>query len=160
MAVYLPSLLVAAIVAGPAAAAASAPQDALQVASKIFIEQRSLGADGTVRVEPTAAKRAVPGDHVIFVLAYRNGGAQPLKDIVLNNPVPSAVAYRTGGVSAVTPELSIDGKSFGALDQLRVPLAGGGSRAATATDVRHVRWRIATIPAGGQGQVAFKAILK
>lgn len=155
------SPLLSALIAGAALSApAAASQGPLQVASKIFVEQRSLAPDGSVRAKLEPATRAVPGDHVVFVLAYRNTGTAPLSDVVLNNPVPGAIAWRATGAQSAEPDLSVDGKSFGKLAQLRVPSAGGGSRAATANDVRHVRWRLATVPAGGQGQLAFKAVLK
>jgi uncharacterized repeat protein (TIGR01451 family) len=154
--------IVSALLAATAAltpALAVAADGPLQIASKIFVEQRALAADGTVRTTLVPAVRAVPGDHVVFVLAYRNTGKAALQDIVLNNPVPGAIVYRTVGDKSAAPELSVDGKTFGTLAQLRVS-AAGASRAATPNDVRHVRWRLATIPAGGQGQLAFKAVLK
>jgi uncharacterized repeat protein (TIGR01451 family) len=156
MARTLIALLAAAAVVTPAIAS----QGPLQVVSKIFVEQRALDKAGAVSTSLTPATRAVPGDHVVFVLAYRNTGAQPLSNIVLDNPVPGAIAYRTVGAGTAAPDLSVDGKTYGTLAQLRVPTASGGSRTATPNDVRHVRWRIAAVPAGGQGQLAFKAVLK
>jgi uncharacterized repeat protein (TIGR01451 family) len=154
------TLITTLIVAAAAGTPAIAAQGPLQVASKIFVEQRALDKAGAVSTSLAPATRAVPGDHIVFVLAYRNTGAQPLSDIVLDNPVPGAITYRAPGAGSATPELSVDGKTYGALAQLRVPTASGGSRAATSNDVRHIRWRIATVPAGGQGQLAFKAVLK
>lgn len=152
----IPALLLATIAFTPALAS----QGPLEVTSKVFVEQRSLDRDGSVRTTLTPASRAVPGDKVVFVLAYRNSGKQPLGDVVLDNPVPGAIAYRAPGQSSAKPEVSVDGKTYGALAQLRVPVPGGASRAATPNDVKHVRWRLATIPAGGQGQLAFQAVLK
>lgn len=157
MARTLITALIAAAAVGTPAVAAQGP---LQVASKIFVEQRVLDKAGAVSTALAPATRAVPGDHVVFVLAYRNTGGQPLSDIVLDNPVPGAITYRAPGTGSAAPLLSVDGKTYGPLAQLRVPTAGGGSRAATSNDVRHIRWRIATVPAGGQGQLAFKAVLK
>lgn len=154
--ILITALFGAAAVITPAVAA----QGPLQVASKILVEQRALDKAGAVSTTLVPAARAVPGDHVVFVIGYRNTGGQSLSDVVLNNPVPDAILYRSAGAGSATPEVSVDGKSFGALAQLRVSTAGGGSRAATPNDVRHVRWRIANLPAGGQGQFAFKAVLK
>lgn len=149
---------IATAIAGPVLAEAQGP---LQVASKIFLEQRSTAADGTVKVALTPAKRAVPGDHVVFVLAYRNTGKQALDNIVFNNPVPAGITYRAPAQGSATPELSTDGKTFGALANLRVAVTGGGTRAAAPADVTHVRWRLSSpLPAGGQGQFAFQAVLK
>lgn len=144
--------------AGGVAAASEAP---LEVASKVFVEVKTAAADGTVRTSLVPAKKAVPGDRVVFVLAYRNTGAQPLDRLVFDNPVPAGIAYRAPAQGSAAPELSTDGKTYGALDTLRVPAAGGGVRAARADDVTHVRWRLnGPLAAKGQGQFAFQAVLK
>jgi len=152
-------LITALAIAAAATMPAVASQSPLQIASKVLVEQRGLDKTGAVSTTLAPASRAVPGDRVVFVVAYRNTGAQVLSDIVLNNPVPAAIIYRGPGAGSATPDLSVDGKTYGQLAQLRVPTSDG-SRAATQNDVRHVRWRIANLPAGGQGQFAFKAVLK
>jgi uncharacterized repeat protein (TIGR01451 family) len=137
-------------------APALAGADVLQVASKILVEQRSTAADGTVRVTLAPARHVVPGDRVVFTLAYRNTGTKPISDVVFNNPIPTGILYRAPAQGSPAPDLSVDGKTFGPLGSLRV-----GTRAASAADVTHVRWRLAApIAAGGQGQLAFQAVLK
>lgn len=148
--------VIAAALAAPAFAAGP-----LQVESKVLTEQKMRAPDGTVRVVLGPAKKIVPGDHVTFVLAYRNTGAQPIGNVVLDNPVPKGIAYRGPAATSVAPELSVDGKTYGPLTSLRVMTAIGTTRAATADDVTHVRWRLARpITAGTQGQLAFDAVLK
>lgn len=150
----LPYLIAAAAMA-IAAPALAAPGGPLQVASKILVEQRSTAADGTVRVTLAPAKRVVPGDRVVFALAYRNTGTKPIADVVFDNPVPAQIAYRAPAQGSPAPELSVDGKTYGPLASLRV-----GDRAATTADVKHVRWRLRTpIAPGAQGQLAFQAVL-
>lgn len=152
------AIIAAAAIAVPAIAATQSP---LEIASKIFVAERKLAADGTVHTALVPAKKAVPGDQVVFVLAYRNTGAAPLSNLVFNNPVPAGVAYRAPAEGSPAPELSVDGKTFGALASLRVPVAGGASRPAGANDVTHVRWRLnGALAAGGKGQFAFQAVLK
>lgn len=135
------------------AAAAPAP---LLVSASVLVEQRSTAADGTIRVALAPAKRAVPGDHVVFALDYRNTGNAPLADVVFDNPVPAAIAYRVATPGSPEPLVSVDGKTFGALNTLRV-----GGRPATYADVTHVRWRMpAPIAPGSAGRLAFAAVLK
>lgn len=154
-----PLLLLGAVLAAPAAASA-APAGPLQVTSKVLVESKQRAPDGTTRIALVPAKRAVPGDRVVFVLAYRNTGTQPLSNIVFDNPVPRGVAYRAPLPESAAPELSVDGRAYGALDQLSVP-ANGARRAAAADDVTHVRWRLARpLPPGAQGEFAFQAALK
>ncbi|WP_242140308.1 MULTISPECIES: hypothetical protein [unclassified Sphingomonas] len=151
------AVVLAAAMATPALAAGP-----LQVESKVLVEQKIRAADGTVRVVLGPPRKVVPGDRVTFVLAYRNTGTQPIANIVLDNPVPKGMAYRGPAAASAAPELSIDGKTYGAsLAALSVMNPIGTLRAATPDDVTHVRWRLARpISPGGQGQLAFNAILK
>lgn len=142
----------------PAPAFAAGP---LQVESRVLTEQKTRAPDGTVRVALGAPRRVVPGDRVTFVLAYRNTGAQPLGNVVLDNPVPKGIAYRGPAATSAAPELSVDGKIYGPLASLRVATATGTTRAATPDDVTNVRWRLTRpITPGAQGQFAFDAVLK
>lgn len=155
--VYL-AVVTAAMLANPALAAGP-----LQVESKIMAEQKTRAADGTVRVALVPVHRIVPGDRVTFVLAYRNTGAQPIGNVVLDNPVPKGIAYRgpAAGSALAAPDLSVDGKTYGPLTSLRVMTATGQMRAATPDDVTNVRWRLTSpIAAKAQGQLSFVAVLK
>lgn len=143
-------------VAASAAAAASGP---LQITSQVLAEQRVRAADGSISKALAPAKKVVPGDRVVFVLNWRNTGQQALANVVLDNPVPRGIAYRGPAPKSPAPELSVDGKTWGTLASLRVPVAGG-SRAATPDDITHVRWRLAPLAPGAQGQVAFEGVLK
>ena len=149
-----------AVLSAVAFAAAASAAGPLQVEAKVLAEQRVRAADGSTKVTMGAARKVVPGDRVVFALAYRNTGAQPISNVVLNNPVPADVAYRGAADNSPAPEVSVDGKSFGPLATLRVR-DGAVERAATAADVTHVRWRIAApIAPGAQGQVSFQAVIK
>ncbi len=140
---------------------AKAGETPLQVTSKIFVELNKQAADGTVRTDLVPARKAVPGDRVVFVLAYRNVGSQPIEKIVFANPLPTGVAYRAPAQGSVAPELSVDGMTYGALAQLRIRDPQGGIRPARADDVTHVRWQLAgSLVPQAKGQFAFQAVLK
>jgi uncharacterized repeat protein (TIGR01451 family) len=122
--------------------------------------------DATVmKAEPVTQKlvpasRAVPGDALVYALAYRNSGSQAAADVVLDNPVPANVVYRGGGAGG-EPEVSVDGRSFASIAQLTVTDADGRRRPARLADVKFVRWHLATpIPAGAAGEVSFHAVLR
>jgi uncharacterized repeat protein (TIGR01451 family) len=150
--------------AGPVAArpaAQAAGNGPLEITSSMMVEQRSAAADGTTRVALVKPTGVSPGDRIIFVTAYHNVGTQPLTDVVLANPLPRAIAYRSASPGSPAPEVSVDGKTFGALASLRVRALDGSTRAAGPDDVTHVRWRIARpLAPGSQGQFAFQAVLK
>ncbi len=156
--------MIAAILATTAAiapAVTSAAAGPLQITSSIMVEARSAAADGTTRVALVKPSRVTPGDKVIFVLSYRNTGAQPLSNVVLDNPLPKAIAYRSANPGSPAPDVSVDGKTFGQLASLRVRSPDGSTRAASPNDVTSVRWRLASpIAAGSQGQFAFQAVLR
>lgn len=146
---------------GAVAATVSAAAGPLQVTTAMMVEARSAAADGTTRVTLVKPVRVTPGDRVVFVLAWRNTGAQPLSNVVLANPVPRGIAYRAASPGSPAPEVSVDGKLYGPLAGLRVRAPDGSVRAAGPNDVTSVRWRLAEpVAAGSQGQLAFQAVLK
>ena len=152
--------MIAAVLAATAAVA-SAAAGPLQVTSSILVESRSAAADGTTRIALVKPSKVTPGDKVIFVLSYRNTGAQPLANVVLDNPLPRQIAYRSANPGSPAPDVSVDGKTFGSLATLRVRSLDGSTRAAGPNDVTSVRWRLASpLAAGSQGQFAFQAVLK
>lgn len=143
---------------GVAAPALAGP---LTLASDVRVEKRIAAPDGTTRTELARVTRVVPGDRVTFVLSYRNTGSAPLANVVLANPVPRGMLYRSAATGSAAPELSVDGKNYGTLAALRVPAIGGGTRAAGPDDVTNVRWRLTSpIAAGSSGQLAFQAVIK
>ena len=146
-----------AAIALPTAAWAASP---LQVTTQVMVEQRVAAHDGSTSLKLVPPRRVVPGDRVTLVISYRNTGASPLGNVVLANPVPRGMAYRAAAPGTPAPEVSVDGRSYGALAALKVRGTDGASRAATAADVVAVRWRLANpVPAGAEGRLAFQAVL-
>jgi uncharacterized repeat protein (TIGR01451 family) len=126
----------------------------------VLVQEKTVAKDGTTRVALNPARRAVPGDRIIYRIAYRNEVGKPVTGLVVSNPVPAALLYRGPAEGSPAPEVSADGRRFAALSALTVRDASGRDRAATAQDVRAVRWQAAAIPAGAAGQYAFEATLK
>jgi uncharacterized repeat protein (TIGR01451 family) len=141
----------------PAAASAA---DNVSLTSKVMVERVKPGADGkpvTVREEPGVV---TPGDRLVFVLGYRNSGAQPATGFTLTNPIPSSVAFT--GSDDPSAVVSVDGgKSWGALASLKVAAADGSSRPAVAADVTHIRWSFGQpIAAGSRGELSFRGVVE
>lgn len=144
--------------AAPAVAAAAGP---LTIASRMMVERRTTAADGSTRATLVPAVRVMPGDRITVVLAYRNTGTAPIRDLVLANPVPRNVVFRRAAATPAAPEVSVDGRTFGDLATLRVAMPDGTLRPAVADDVTHVRWRLPSpVTAGQAGELAFQAVLK
>ncbi|MBJ6122100.1 DUF11 domain-containing protein [Sphingomonas mollis] len=145
----------------PLAAAVAATPAPLSLETKVLAETRVAAADGTTRIALVAPRRIVPGDQVVVQVVYRNAGRQPIDGLVIANPLPQGLAYRDAGAASAAPELSVDGRTFGTLATLRVPVAAGGTRPAGVGDVTHVRWRVPNpVAAGSSGQFAFRAIVR
>ncbi|HEX8622545.1 MAG TPA: hypothetical protein VF718_11295 [Allosphingosinicella sp.] len=132
----------------------------VSLTSKVFVERVKPGADGkpvTVREEPGVV---TPGDRLVFVLGYRNGGAQPATGFTLTNPIPPSVAFT--GTDDANAVVSVDGgKSWGVLASLKVVQADGTSRPAVAADVTHIRWSFGRPIAGGTGgELSFRGVVE
>jgi uncharacterized repeat protein (TIGR01451 family) len=142
-----------------APAAAAAAQD-VSLSSQVLVERVKTSPDGksvTVREEPGVV---TPGDRLVFLVSYKNAGAQPATGFTLTNPIPPAVAFT--GTEDQGATFSVDGgKSWGALAALKVVQADGTSRAATPADVTHIRWSFGQpIAAGSGGQLSFRGVVK
>lgn len=160
MTVRIAAILGALALAAPGLAAPPAASP-LAVASRILVEHRVAAADGTVRIVASPSGRAAPGDRLVVELSYRNTGARPIADLVLADPVPAALAYRSAVPGSAAPEVSVDGSRFAALAALVVALPGGGTRPAIGDDVVAVRWRLADpLAAGAHGTLSFRAVLR
>ena len=130
----------------------------------MFQEVDVTDADGKTHRERVPAAKVVPGSEVIYVITYRNAGAQPATGVVITNPIPTELAYQPQpgpGPSAV-PDVSVDaGASFGALASLSVKDAEGKPRPAQGSDVTHVRWQLREpVAPGAQGSVSYRAVLE
>lgn len=143
-----------------APAVASAAAETVSLTSKVFVERQKPGTDGkpvTVREAPGVV---TPGDKLVFVLGYRNTGAQPATGFTLTNPIPPSVDFvGTDDASAV---VSVDGgKSWGALASLKVANPDGTTRPAVAADVTHIRWSLGRpIAAGSGGELSFRGVVE
>lgn len=152
------SMIIAAasIANGGIAMAASA----VQLSSDIFVEKtvkHKNGSIATVLEEPTMV---VPGDHLVFVVEYKNNGASAAEKFVVTNPMPRAVAFN--GTSDGSEIVSVDGgKNWGALSQLKVTNADAESRPALMSDVTHIRWQLnKPLASGSVGKLVFRGIVR
>jgi uncharacterized repeat protein (TIGR01451 family) len=139
--------------------AAQAAND-VSLTSSVFVEKAVKQSDGKTRLVLEEPKTVVPGDRLVFVLAYKNQGAKPATDFVVTNPLPGAVAYQGAGDTVAV--VSADGgKSWGALAALKVRKSDGTVRSAYPEDVTHVRWAMKSpIPVGAAGKLSFRGVVR
>ncbi len=143
----------------PAAAFAQAPST-VALNSKIFVAKTVTGPDGKSENKLFAPDTVTPGDALVFMHDYKNGGAKPATAFEINNPVPPSVAFT--GVEQAWATVSVDGgKSFAALAALKVKGADGKMRPAIPGDVTHVKWKFAqAIAPGAGGRVMYYGVVK
>ncbi len=143
-------------------------QSGISIKNEAFIERVEVKPDGkkVTKVEP--AVKVLPGDEVIFVITYRNGGDKPATDVVVTNPIPKNMTYRTAsGDNNEVTEVSVDGgKKYDQLEKLsvdkdlKVRSTAKVVRKAVPSDVTHVRWRIAgALAPKSEGKVRLRAVL-
>jgi uncharacterized repeat protein (TIGR01451 family) len=152
------TLLLALTAAGLLAHAPAKAGEA-SLTSAVFKEVEARGSDGrsTLALKPVA--RVTPGDQVVYVLTYRNGGEKPAEGVVVTNPLAETLVY-AGPADAQPPLVSVDGQTFGPLTSLTKTTAGVATKA-VAADVTTLRWTLAQpVPAGAEVRLSFRARLK
>lgn len=152
----LTTALLASAFAVPVAAQAAGN---VALTSEMLVERVVKASDGSAKTVLDAPKSVPPGAKLVFVLSYRNTGAAPANNFVIDNPMPAGVAFESADNGGT---VSVDGgRSFGALAAARVRAADGLPRAARPEDVSNVRWAMtAPIPVGGAGRVSFRGTVK
>lgn len=136
----------------------------MELKTEAFQEVTVKNKDGKPEKKRQKVATAVPGAEIIYVITYRNTGTEVSDNVLVNNPVPPGLAYVPGSAqgTGARAEVSVDqGKSFGALETLRVKGANGATRAAKGEDVTHVRWTVlAPLASAASGSVTYRAVLK
>ncbi|MEQ1510105.1 MAG: hypothetical protein ABL909_06865 [Sphingopyxis sp.] len=134
--------------------------NAVSLNSDVMVERTTTDANGRSQVTLEEPRMVVPGDHLVFVLRYRNNGAQPAGSFVVTNPLPSAVAFQ--GTADTSATVSVDGgRNWGTLSTLEISNQDGTKRPARSEDVTHIRWAFAQpIPAGQAGRLMFRGIVR
>lgn len=121
--------------------------------------ETSVDAEGNETTQLVDPDVIVPGDRLVFGTDYANNGAEAVENFVVTNPLPAAVRLADDADAALT--VSVDGgTSWGTLDRLTVAGEDGEPRAATHSDVTHVRWTLASIAPGESGRLEYPAIIR
>lgn len=160
-------LAFAALLAMPSAwavDAAPAKKSGIELTVKSFQEMVVTDKNGKPAKQTVPVAKIVPGDEVIYVISWKNNGAKPAGDVVVNNPVPPQVVFVAGSSKApgAKDEVSVDGgKTWGQLESLSVKTADGKTRPAIAADVTTVQWKLlAPVAPGASGSVGYRAVVK
>jgi uncharacterized repeat protein (TIGR01451 family) len=146
--------------------AAAAAQDGalVKLKSEVLKEVEAVDETGTPVVRLLPVTNAMPGELLIFTISYTNEGDEEATDIVLTNPVPEHMLYKAQSAAGEGSRISYSvdgGATYGAPDSLSVTGDDGKERPAVPSDYTHIRWQMVDpVPAGGSGEVSFKASVK
>ena len=146
-------------IASVAIAAPALAQSAMELKSDVKVEKTVTDESGATTTQLVAPDIVVPGDKVVFSTLYKNNGTQAAENVVINNPLHSAVRF----AEDADPELSVSvdgGENWGKLAELSVTNDDGSVRAAEASDVTHVRWILEVVQPGESGSVKYHAIIR
>ena len=132
----------------------------LTLSSDVFVERQVVRSDGSRVVVLEKPNLVLPGDNLVFVVKYRNTSSATASNLVVTNPLPTAVAFN--GTSDGLEVVSVDGGNvWGSLNVLRVKQADGNVRAADRRDVTHIKWNLnQRLTAGAEGKLIFRGIVK
>jgi uncharacterized repeat protein (TIGR01451 family) len=151
------------VVAGAFAPAAFAQgaKDCLVVKQTAEVEQTATDAQGKKTTTLVALSTAVPGTEVIYTTTATNNCKQPADKVSISNFVPEHMHYVSG--SSFSPgaqvQYSLDGKTFGAPEQLTVA-ENGAPRKAHSEEYRFFRWTFqSALQPGASAFARFRAIV-
>ncbi len=163
----------------PIPVAAIKAEPSVTLTSTALIERKTVGIDGkeTIAYKVPSEVQVVPGDKVVFKLAYTNKSKDAATGFRATNPIPAPIQF----VSAREDwaEVSVDGGvTWGKLADLTVTeapkanpilgepaqanvIAAPVTRSANAADVTHVRWVFPNaIPSGTTGDISYSGLIK
>lgn len=134
--------------------------DSVALNSQMFVEKIRTDLNGRERRILQPAAKISSGDRLVFVLRYRNQGAEPVRHFVVTNPVPGSIQFDAAPARDLI--VSVDGGSnWGPLETLKVRTAAGGIRPALPQDVTHIRWTFkSAIRPGDTGQLSFRGTVR
>ena len=135
----------------------------LKTSAAVEVVKKNEKGEKAITLVDAAKATKTPGDVIVFTTTYKNNGTKPADAVVITNPVPEHMVYVEGSATGGNTKIDFSvnsGKTYGAPDKLTIK-EKTGERKATAADYTTIRWTlIKSIPAGGTGNVSFKAKIK
>lgn len=134
----------------------------LKLTTTVQKEQLTITETGEQKKELVAATTVLPGDSVIYTIAFENVSDEAAENVTITNPVPENLTYEVGsafGPGAVI-EFSVDGGTLYAAAAELTVTENGEIRAAQPADYTHIRWVMQNdLAVGAQGIARFRARL-
>ena len=127
------------------------------------IEIETTDAKGNKTLKRIPPGKVIPGTEVIFTNTFENATDKPASNISIDNPIPNDTEYKAGSAFGKDCEIlfSVDGKTFGFAEDLKVTGEDGKKRTALPREYTHIRWNYKVpLAKGKSSDVGFRAIIK
>ena len=140
------------------------PEITLSVTSEKEIVVMDQGKKNVKRV---TAKEVEPGQVLIFTLRYSNKGDEAATNVVFDNPIPKETIYKIGSAAGSGSNITFSingGKDYKKPTLLTYEVKGSDGKTvkkkASPDQYTNVRWVIPSVPAGSNGELSFRAMVK
>ena len=134
---------------------------AVEIHATAEVEVKVKGDDGAEQIKREPAKKVPPGEPVIYTLRAENKGSKPAGDVVVTDRIPEHMDYVDGSATTEGTRVTFStdgGKTFAAKEKLQVRGKDGVTRAASSSDLTHIRWQFEKPLAPGESRaVEFRA---
>ncbi len=127
---------------------------AIQLKNVAEVEMQSGKGVGRV-----PAKNVPPDGEVIYTTAFKNISGEPVKNVIIANPIPPNTLYIANSAVGSNTDItySLNGKNYDIPENLQVPGAHGKGRPAIASDYAYIRWTYkGELASGESGTVSFR----
>ena len=139
------------------------PAQAMTASQKVEVERQVKQSDGSLKTIMTAPDKVLPGDVMVYTVSYYNNKQDVTENFRLDMPIPREITFTEGSANRENANVlySVDnGATYQSRDALRMTLPTGESRAASASDITHIRWTLNNdIQPGERGEIRFKGRL-
>jgi uncharacterized repeat protein (TIGR01451 family) len=127
------------------------------------VEREVKTADGKLEKKREPVQKAVPGTVVIYTSTFKNVGAKPAGNIIINNPIPANTTLVAASAFGEGMDISYSadgGKSWASADKVKVKDADGKERPAGISEFTHIRWSLrGELVPGKQGEAGFRVVV-
>jgi len=139
------------------------PAQAMTASQKVEVERQVTQNDGSLQTIIAAPDKVLPGDMMVYTVSYYNNKQDITENFRLDMPVPAEITYAEGSANRDNANVlySVDnGNSYQSRETLKITLPSGEVRAASASDITHIRWTLSNdIQPGERGEIRFKGRL-
>lgn len=134
----------------------------IQLNASAEMEINATGADGGVITQRVPAEKVLPGTEIIYTITYHNPADRPAERLVITNPIPLQMQYKTESAFGPGATFSVDnGQSFDRPEHLYMLDAAGKRHPAKPDQYTHIRWQLEQpVRPLTSGRVGFRAVLK